>query len=96
LRARFKVKNMADENGVVMALPTDRRERGKSMGEQVRILNLEEIREDVASTMAEIRRRVSLGMFLAVAAGFVGILIAAVVAVTAGDHGQDSGDDGPR
>jgi hypothetical protein len=46
--------------------------------------------------MAEIRRRVSLGMFLAVAAGFVGILIAAVVAVATGDHGQDSGDDDPR
>jgi hypothetical protein len=89
------VKNMADENGVVMTLPTDRRDRDNSMGEQVRILNLEEIREDLASTMAEVRRRVSLGMFIAVVAGFVGIIIAAVVAITTGDHGRD-GDRGSR
>ena len=86
---------MADENGVTMTLPTDRRERQNSMGEQVRILNLEEIREDLASTVAEIRRRVSLGMVIGVAAGFVGILIAAVVAITTGDHGAES-DHGQR
>ncbi|SFN39491.1 hypothetical protein [Mycetocola miduiensis] len=87
---------MADENGVVMTLPTDRRERDSSMGEQVRILNLEEIREDLASTMAEIRRRVSLGMFLGVAAGFVAIIVASIVAIATGDHGQDRGGYDPR
>ena len=86
LRARIMVKNMADQNGVTMTLPTDRRERGDSMGEQVRILNLEEIREDLASTMAEIRRKVSLGMVIGVSAAFVGIIVAAVVAIVSGDH----------
>lgn len=80
---------MADENGVVMTLPTDRRDRDNNMGEQVQILNLEEIREDLASTVAEIRRRVSGGMVIAVVAGFVGIVIAAVIAITTGDHGRD-------
>lgn len=78
-----------------MTLPTDRRERGDGMGEQVRNLNLEEIREDLASTVAEIRRRVSLGMVVAVVAGFVGIVVAAIVAITTGDHGAD-GDHGSR
>ncbi|MET0715865.1 MAG: hypothetical protein ABWY57_13210 [Mycetocola sp.] len=87
---------MADENGVVMALPTDRRERDSSMGEQVRLLNLEEIREDLASTMAEIRRRVSQGMFLGVVAGFVAIIVAAIVVIATGDHGQDRGGYDPR
>jgi hypothetical protein len=89
------VKNMAEENGVVMTLPTDRRDRGTSMGEHVQILNLEEIREDIASTVAEIRRRVSAGMVVAVLAGFVAIVIAAVVAITTGDHGAKDGH-GPR
>lgn len=83
---------MADENGVTMTLPTDRRERGDGMGEQVRKLNLEEIREDLASTVAEIRRRVSLGMVVAVVAGFVGIVVAAIVAITTGDHGAEDHD----
>jgi hypothetical protein len=85
------VRTMADENGVVMTLPTHRRDRDDQMGEQVRILNLEEIREDLASTVAEIRRRVSLGMVIGVVAGFIGILVAAVVAIATGDHGRDGG-----
>lgn len=89
LRARIMVKNMADQNGVTMTLPTDRRERDGSVGEQVRILNLEEIREDLASTMAEIRRKVSLGMVIAVSAAFVGIIVAAVVAIVSGDHDSE-------
>ena len=80
------VRGMVDENGVTMTLPTDRRERDASMGEAVRVLNLEEIREDLASTVAEIRRRVSLGMVIGVSAAFVGILIAAVVAIVSGNH----------
>ncbi|HEV7849722.1 MAG TPA: hypothetical protein VGO88_10430 [Mycetocola sp.] len=86
---------MADANGVVMTLPTDRRDRDNNMGEHVQILNLEEIREDLASTVAEIRRRVSGGIVIAVVAGFVAIVIAAVVAITTGEHGRD-GDHGPR
>ncbi|WP_354500061.1 hypothetical protein [Mycetocola sp. 2940] len=80
---------MADQTGVTMTLPTDRRERAEGMGEQVRNLNLEEIREDLASTVGEIRRRVSMGMVIAVVACFVGILIASIVAVATGDHGAD-------
>ena len=87
--ARIMVMSMADQNGVTMTLPTDRRERGDSMGEQVRILNLEEIREDLASTMAEIRRKVSLGMVIAVSAAFVGIIVAAIVAIVSGDHDSE-------
>ncbi|NVH05510.1 hypothetical protein DNN95_24350 [Escherichia coli] len=83
---------MADANGVVMTLPTDRRDRDNGMGEQVRILNLEEIREDIASTVGEIRRRVSSGMVIAVLAGFAGIIVAAVVAITTGDHGAKDHD----
>ncbi|MET0884922.1 MAG: hypothetical protein ABWX92_00605 [Mycetocola sp.] len=86
---------MADENGVTMTLPTDRRERTVGMGEQVRNLNLEEIREDLASTVAEIRRRVSLGMVIGVGAAFVGIIVAAVVAIATGDH-DANGDHGSR
>jgi hypothetical protein len=88
------VNSMADETGVAMTLPTDRRERSGGMGEQVRNLNLEEIREDLASTVSEIRRRVSLGMVVAVVAGFVGILVAAVVSIATGNHGGD--DHGSR
>ncbi|MBG6237350.1 hypothetical protein IWX78_000293 [Mycetocola sp. CAN_C7] len=80
---------MADENDITMTLPTDRRDRDSSMGEQVRILNLEELREDLASTIAEVRRRVSAGMVVAVSAAFVGIIVAAVLAITRGDHGSE-------
>jgi hypothetical protein len=85
------VKDMAEENGVAMTLPTDRHDRHAIRGEQVKILNLEEIREDIASTVAEIRRRVTLGMVIGVVAGFVGIVIAAVLAIATGDHGQKGG-----
>ena len=81
-------EGMADENGVIMTLPTDRRDRNSSMGEQVRILNLEEIREDIASTVAEIRRRATLGMAIGVLAVFAGIVVAAIVAIAGGDHGD--------
>jgi len=80
---------MADENGVTMTLPTDRRDRDNSMGEQVRILNLEEIREDIASTLAEVRRRVSFGMVIGVLAAFAAIVVAAIVSVARGDHGAE-------
>lgn len=89
------MNNMADETGVTMTLPTDRRERANGMGEQVRNLNLEEIREDLASTVGEIRRRVTLGMVIGVVACFVGILVASIVAIATGDHGAD-GDHGSR
>ena len=82
-------EGMADENGVTMTLPTDRRDRDGSMGVQVRSLNLEEIREDIASTVAEIRRRVSLGMAIGVLAAFAGIIVAAIVAIVGGDHGEE-------
>lgn len=80
------VSGMPDENGVTMTLPTDRRDRKASMGEQVRILNHEEIREDLASTLAEIRRRVSFGMMIGVLAAFGCIIVAAVVAIVRGGH----------
>lgn len=82
-------EGMADENGVTMTLPTDRRDRADSMGEQVRILNLEEIREDIASTVAEIRRRVTLGMAIGVLAAFVGIVVAAIVVLAGGNRGEE-------
>jgi hypothetical protein len=87
------VKGMADENGVAMTLPTNREDRTETMGEQVRNLNLEEIREDLASTVGEIRRRVSLGMVVGVVAGFVGIVVAAVIAITTGDHSGEGAHD---
>ncbi len=83
------VKNMAEQNGVAMTLPTDRRKRDDTMGEQVRMLNLEEIREDLASTLSEIRRRVSLVAVIGVSAAFVGIIVAAVVAISSGDHDSE-------
>ena len=79
-------EGMADGNGVTMTLPDARRDRDDSMGDAVRVLNLEEIREDLASTVAEIRRRVTLGMVIGVGAAFVGIIVAAIVAIASGNH----------
>ncbi|MCP2032471.1 hypothetical protein L1277_002574 [Okibacterium sp. HSC-33S16] len=79
---------MVDENDVRMSLPTDRKERGPDMGEQVQILNLEEIREDLASTISAIRDKVSTGMLIAVAVTLASIVVGAILAITRGDHGE--------
>lgn len=81
-------EGMVDQNDVRMTLPTDRRERGPEMGEQVQILNLEEIREDLASTISAIREKVSTGMLIAVAVTLAGIVVAATLAIARGDHGE--------
>lgn len=77
---------MVDDNDVRMTLPTDRKDRGPEMGEQVQILNLEEIREDLASTISAIRDKVSTGMLIAVAVTLAGIVVAATLAIARGDH----------
>ena len=79
---------MVDDNDVRMTLPTDRKDRGPEMGEQVQILNLEEIREDLASTLSAIREKVSTGMLIAVAVTLAGIVVGAILAITKGDHGE--------
>jgi hypothetical protein len=79
---------MVDDNDVRMSLPTDRKDRGSEMGEQVQILNLEEIREDLASTISAIRDKVSTGMLIAVAVTLAGIVVGAILAITRGDHGE--------
>ncbi|GGF04934.1 hypothetical protein GCM10011313_30060 [Mycetocola zhadangensis] len=71
-----------------MTLPTDRKDRGPEMGEQVQILNLEEIREDLASTLSAIREKVSTGMLVVVGIALVSIVVGATLAITRGDHGD--------
>ncbi|WP_229728178.1 hypothetical protein [Mycetocola zhadangensis] len=79
---------MVDDNDVRMTLPTDRKDRGPEMGEQVQILNLEEIREDLASTLSAIREKVSTGMLVVVGIALVSIVVGATLAITRGDHGD--------
>lgn len=69
---------MSARSGHPMVLPTDREERQVNVGPWVRQLNIDEMREQLANTLLEIRAKilpVLAGLAVAAVAG--GILITA-------------------